>query len=704
MTFRSAFQDLMGAQSCPGVERAQIEQLRQRIPVLYLSLSANIVALAATHYTANPGWQVVGLPGLLLAAISVRILWWIRVRPSTLTDGQIRRTLHNLSIVGAGFSFLILAWALSLRDSPSPSTGMTSAAHSIFFVGITFVSCISLLMHHRFAAITVGLSIAFPFIIYLLASGGLLEMAIALNVLLVSSAMLYVAIAFSRHFERSVAAAADMARLNAQNARMAASDALTALPNRRQFFSELEQAGHEKESFVVLVLDLDGFKPVNDVYGHHAGDEVLRQIAARFLALAPERGCVARLGGDEFGCLLIGVSVDHARQIAEQMIAACAEPVVTTLFTALVGASAGMCCSRTAHESIQVFERADYALFQAKRGGRGRVEVFNEAHENSMRRDSTVAQCLRRANLETELTTVFQPIVAASSHDIRAFEALVRWFSPEIGQVSPQEFIPIAERTDMIFKLSLRILSSALQQAETWPPTIGLKVNLSVRDLMSSKQTEALIAMVRLSSVKPGRVTFEITETIFAESMELIRTNVEIVRAAGCKIAIDDFGVGYSSLNYIHALAPDIIKIDRCFVMQSTSNDTTRRVIRTILELARNVGAKSVAEGVESLAEAEVLAELGCDELQGYYFAKPVSAEICTIMAATRRTDSPAVRLGVQAAISAPTPETPADPKAPGIPKAPEAHTTGPRSGSGSGDIAGTPPPSGALARRAVPA
>ena len=646
LPIRSALMNLLGAGTCPSVERAQIEQLRQRIPVVYMTIGVNVAALACTHFSANPLWQVVALPAALLLAMSLRTIWWIRLKPERLSADQVHGTLRNLSVAAAIAGLVILIWALSLHNDEGSSPGMTTEGHTVFFVGITFICCISLLMHHRFAAILVGVGIVVPFTVYLLSLGRLIETAIALNALLVSSAMLYVAVSFSRHFERSVIAASEMVRMSASNARIAASDALTGLPNRRQFFAEIDGIGKDDEDFAVIVLDLDGFKPVNDVYGHHAGDEVLRQVAARFVALAPERCCIARLGGDEFGCVLPGASMQRAREFADRMIAACAEPIVTATFTAMVDASAGICSSSVARQSMKVYERADYALFQAKRGGRGRVVAFDAAHENSMRRDSAVAHHLSTADFEGELTAVYQPIVAAGTHEIMAFEALVRWCSPELGHVAPEEFIPVAERTDLIFRISLRVLNHALLQAETWPEAVRLKVNLSVRDLMSSKQTDALVAMTRLSDVDPSRVTFEITETILAESMELIRANVDTVRAAGCKIAIDDFGVGYSSLNYIHALAPDVIKIDRCFIAQSTTNETTKRVIRTIIELARNVGAVSVAEGVESLAEAELLADLGCDELQGYYFSQAIPAEISTVMASTRRVTGSPVSIG----------------------------------------------------------
>ena len=630
---------MLGLRTSLQVARAQVAELRQRIPILYAIVGINVIALAYTHYDVNPFWDVVIIPALIVTLTCSRLITWARLQPGAMTDLQIRRALSSLSVKGAGIGFIILIWALTLKRAPpseSPLSVLTDEGHAVFFVGITFLSCIFLLMHHRLGAISVALSIVVPFTIYLVSTGRVIETAVALNVVLVTAAMLGVAIAFSRHFERSVVAASDMLRLSAQNARLAASDALTSLPNRRQFFHELEEAGAAAAPFAVIVVDLDGFKQINDVYGHQAGDLVLQQIGSRLLAATPGDCCISRLGGDEFACLLIGEHVGSAQRTAESLIAVCAEPIASSAFTAHIGASAGVCLSSepAACLPILIYERADYALLEAKRAGRGRVETFSGSHDQSMRRESTIAHELRKAMLDEELTTFFQPIVDADSHMITGFEALVRWTSPELGPVPPQEFIPIAERTDLIFQLSLRVLRNALIHAGTWPVSVSLKVNLSVRDLMSGDQTRALMEELGRSSVDPGRVTFEITETIFGESLEQIRRNVDIVRAAGCKIAIDDFGVGYSNLNYIHALEPDVIKIDRCFVSQVTSSAATKRVIRTIVELARNVGARSVAEGVATLAEARLLAELGCDELQGYYFSRPVAGGISTMMAA----------------------------------------------------------------------
>ena len=305
------------------------------------------------------------------------------------------------------------------------------------------------------------------------------------------------------------------------------------------------------------------------------------------------------MGGDEFTCLLVGQQSRDAPALAEAMVACCRLPIVNAAFTAQLGASAGICFSSdfSGSAATQTYKHADYALFEAKRSGKGRSVTFNAKHEQSLQRESQIAHLLRTADLECELTPVFQPIVDAETFSIRAFEALARWTSPQLGLVAPQEFIPVAERTDLIFGISQLMLRAALTWAAAWPDAVLLKVNLSVRDLMSSEQTSSLLAILRQSGVKTSRVTFEITETILAESLEQIRSNVDVVRGAGCKIAVDDFGVGYSSLNYIHMLAPDMIKIDKCFVDNIVANETTRRVVRTIIELARNVGAVSVAEG-----------------------------------------------------------------------------------------------------------
>ncbi len=634
----AALVEILGLQPGREVARAQISAMRHRAPFLYGIVAVNVVALAFTHQSANPLWQAVLLPGVILAIGLVRMVAWIRMRPDRMTDRQIARLRWRTAVLAVANALMILFWALTLNqalEQPRIGAAMTATAHAVVFCSITLVVCIFLLMHLRLAAIAVGVSVVILLAGYLFSLDRVIETAIGLNVLVVGVTVLCVAVSTSRHFDRSVIASADLMRLSAINARLAAADVLTELPNRRAFFTELANAAAGSEPYAVIVCDLDGFKQINDVYGHQAGDELLRQVANRFVAAAPEASCVARMGGDEFTFLLLGTHSNAAQFVAERVIASCCEPIRLDVVTAHVGATAGICFSWNvlSGEPAKVYERADYALFEGKKSGRGRVEVFSGAHDTALRRQSTIARLLQTADFRTELAPVFQPIVDARTFEIRGFEALIRWTSPELGPVDPQEFIPIAERTDLILEISRLVLRSALAQAFVWPDHILLKVNLSVRDLMNAGQTERLLAELHGSGVPPSRVTFEITETILAESLEQVRSNVDRLRDAGCRIAIDDFGVGYSSLNYIHVFAPDVIKIDRCFIRGIAESETASRVVRTMIELARNVGAVSVAEGVETAAEVRILADLGCDELQGFFFSKPVCARTTLAMA-----------------------------------------------------------------------
>ncbi|MDP9097017.1 MAG: EAL domain-containing protein [Pseudomonadota bacterium] len=619
------------------VARAQVDALRSRVPYLYAMMIIDIAALCYTHRPTHPLWQIGLLPFLFCCCLIIRIVRWLKLKPERLDLAEINRIRTKAIMLGGVIGCSVLVWALSLHAGDVPgldTAGTTASSHIDFFVGITVMSCIFMLMHLRGAAIVVATVVVFPFTVFMLATGRQVEIAIAINLVLVAAAMLYVAVSFARDFDQMVLTAADLERLSAQNALLAVSDVMTGLPNRRRFFQELERLGAENVPFAILVVDLDGFKPINDIYGHNAGDEVLIAVAERLRTLTLGTGLLARLGGDEFACLLHGADLESAEALGARLVAACSMPIICRSLTANIGASAGLCCSRSVSGGpSRVYERADYALFEAKRAGRGRVERFNGSHEASMMRASRIGFLLRSGNLCQELVTHYQPVLAANSRQITSFEALVRWISPELGLVGPGEFIPIAERTDRIFEITRYVLRAALGHAADWPRCVSIKVNLSVRDLMSATQTQALLQELSRSDVSPNRVTFEITETIFAESLVQVCANLDLLRAAGCAIAVDDFGVGFSSLNYIHTLSPDIIKVDRCFVDAVESSEQTRRIIRTIVELARNVGARSIAEGVETAEQARLLEELGCDELQGFYFSRPLPPDAAAELA-----------------------------------------------------------------------
>ena len=298
--FRAAVIDFCGLHTDRAVARAQVEALRHRLPFLYAIIGINTAALSATHFASNPVWQVVLLPGALILSMIVRIVFWVRVDPTLLSDAEIHQLRHQVVFIGSIMGFFNLLWAATLDHSAPFSIepgGMNAAGQAGFFVAITVISSLFLLMHHRLASIAVVVTVVLPFVFTLFLSHRLIETAVGLNVFLVAAAMLSVAISFSRHFDQSVLDAAEMQSMSQSNARLAVADVLTSLPNRRQFFLELTAAGAGSTPFAVVVCDLDGFKQINDVYGHQAGDEVLRQIAIRLQLAVPEGSCVARMGG-----------------------------------------------------------------------------------------------------------------------------------------------------------------------------------------------------------------------------------------------------------------------------------------------------------------------------------------------------------------------------------------------------------------------
>ena len=621
---------------------AQLDALKKRIPILYAVLSINTLAMAATHQQA-PAILSLYTPAALIAGMATRLVQWQRLQAVRIKAKEARHLLRRTTLLTAVLSSVILAWAMALYTyDPSsgmhPSGHMTQQGQAALFVGLTVICCITLLMHARLPAIVTALLVIPPFAGFLLWNGTLVEQAVAINLVLVTAAMVYVVFVFARDFEDLVTSRSRLSEMNAYQTHLANSDALTGLANRRRFYAVLDDAADEGRPCTVLVIDLDGFKQINDLYGHSLGDAVLREIGTRIARETLGSLCTARMGGDEFAVVLDVCLPDaHAQEYGNRIIAACNVPVVLETLTLSVGASIGIYNSGSPNGSTSGghVERADYALFHAKQSGRNQVAIFRCEYEVQRKRGSHVEQVLRNARLDEELTVLFQPIVDADTRQLNGFEALARWNSPVLGQVAPAEFIPIAERSDLIHSVTRSVLHKALSQASDWPSHIKLKINLSARDLSGLCMADLLEQMER-SKVDPRRVTFEVTETALG-SLETILENVAMVKDRGISLAVDDFGVGYSSLSYIHQLKPDLIKIDRSFVSRLGKNDGAEAIIETIVALSRNVKARCLAEGVEEDAQIAALIGLGCDELQGFGIGRPMSGNAASTLISSGR-------------------------------------------------------------------
>ncbi len=420
-------------------------------------------------------------------------------------------------------------------------------------------------------------------------------------------------------------------RVEAQS--MADSDVLTGLPNRRSFFRVMDAAlagvTVGKKIFHLALIDLDGFKPINDIYGHSVGDTLLIEVGNRLRTVCGERAFAARMGGDEFAIILYG-DIDSADldTFGMQLCDALRDTYFLGGVTANISGSVGFVrCASDQFTPSQLLERADYALYFAKQNLRGAPVVFTEKHETEMRDFSQVDQTLRTSDLDAELSIMFQPQVDVIENRTISFEALARWNSRKLGSVRPDIFIKAAERSGLITQITLLLLEKALKQVREWPEDTKVSFNLSARDLRSGISITNICNAVRSSGIDPRRIEFEITETAMLTDFEQACEALARLKAMGCRIAIDDFGSGYSSFSYIHRLPVDKIKIDRSFVVQLLQHGSALKIIKTIIDLCRNLNLDCVIEGVETQAEMNKLAQIRARYIQGYLFSRPMLAE-----------------------------------------------------------------------------
>jgi diguanylate cyclase (GGDEF)-like protein len=418
---------------------------------------------------------------------------------------------------------------------------------------------------------------------------------------------------------------------------LALTDALTGLPNRRQFLpllsGALAQIAAGGKLAAVMMIDLDHFKRINDVFGHAAGDRLLVAFAGRVSAGLGQDAVLARFGGDEFA-LLLGPTADvHAVvRTAAQLQELLLTPFDLAGVQVAVGASVGIAVApQDGAEAEGLLGCADQALYQAKIDGRGRARVFDRKIGEARTQRLAIERDLRRALDEGEIFLAYQPIVALQSMRITGFEALARWVHPTLGEVPPSAFIKIAEDSGMIVPLSSRLLAMAIRDALDWPGDIRLCFNLSPTELAGSLMATRIRRILNEQQFDPCRLELEINEQTTAERLAAARPQLETLRQAGVSVSLDDFGVGSSSLQHLYECRVDRLKVDRSFVMAMRRDGLD--LLAAILGLARALGIPVVAEGIEDGATAAQLRDLGYGEGQGYWFSKAVSPHDAAAMA-----------------------------------------------------------------------
>jgi diguanylate cyclase (GGDEF)-like protein len=458
-----------------------------------------------------------------------------------------------------------------------------------------------------------------------------------------------------------------VAERTAELAHLAFHDTLTGLPNRERLGIQATRAlaGGPAHRVWMLLLDLDGFKTVNDTLGHAVGDELLRLAGARLDARRPASALLVRLGGDEFAILLPDSDAAGAAAVAADLLTAFDEPFALDYRQVRLGGSIGIAPAVDgATDAGDLLRDADLAMYAAKAAGRGRAVLFAPEMRADAEERAALEEELRDAVENNRLTVAYQPLVELTTGRCVGAEALVRWHHPERGFIPPDVFIPIAEESDLVVPLGRAVLRRACADAAVWVASLpedvdfDIAVNLSVRQLEHPDLVRDVLDALESTGLPPKRLVVEVTESVFLDDSGAGLATLEDLRALGVRVALDDFGTGYSSLGYLQRFAVDILKIDRRFVDALGAGSGEPELAGAILGLAHSLRLDVVAEGIEETRQTERLRELGCRLGQGYLFARPGAATDLTrlLRTQTAHSERDVVRTGVRPFPRSPSP------------------------------------------------
>jgi diguanylate cyclase (GGDEF)-like protein len=424
-----------------------------------------------------------------------------------------------------------------------------------------------------------------------------------------------------------------------QASHSAAHDHLTGLANRLSLMTELKSLTGQPHT--LLFADLDGFKEVNDSFGHEYGDKLICMVAKGIEQLAPNARLVGRLGGDEFVVVYDGMDgLLRAQEFSERMIKMLAQPFNMEGRMAAVGVSIGISQAELGVDENEVLRRSDIAMYRAKADGKNRFRVYDQSFDHERQENIAIAKELKQILDVRNLDVAFQPVVSARNGAICGVEALARWPKSSARQVSADRFIAVAENSGLVDQLGALILDKACAAAKAWPH-IRLAVNISAVQLNNPRFVEQSLNIVASHGIQPNRLEFEITETSLIQDSERAKHVFKALQGVGIKVALDDFGTGFSSIGYLRRFQFDRIKIDKSITSQLLTSPSELAVVQGVLLVARGLSLEVTAEGVESDEEVQILRLAGCTELQGYHYYKAMEASEITRVLSQNRVQPP---------------------------------------------------------------
>lgn len=613
-----------------GLVHAYAANLSHRLPLIYSVIIIDQAVLATRFDGLAPTLLTLWIPLALSCLFLWRGIYWLPFFTTRRTSRRVARDLAVMSRLGGIFALLTVAWALALY----PWGDREQQSLVQYIVAVSCYAAILGLGHSPRTALSVGLATMLPTTLFFLLQSHPNALQVVVVQSVVTGLLLAVTNGYHRDFVRLELSRQQISRREREAAKLAESnhynatvDPLTGALNRRAILARLEaELGQSGPQPWLALLDLDGFKHVNDTYGHAAGDSVLRAISARIAEL-DELVAFGRLGGDEFAILLDGrrEEADIAR-VLETLCETIRQPIDHNGVTLRLAGSIGY-CPADAGDVSQCLERSDAALYKAKEKGEGGLVRFTDDDEQELTRRSAATRRFNDCSLEERLRLVYQPVVDVDTGAYTGFEAFARWSPDGEEWLTPSSFLSLAQATGRTGELTRLVLARALAECPAWEHGRDLAINLSPRDVMREAAPEAFTAIVRDAGAPPESIVLEITErAVHADPRRAIEQLARF-RSKGFRIALDDFGVGWSSLSNVRDLPLDRLKIDRALSSALVEDPGARAIGGTIVGLAWQMGLECTAEGIENERQAETARALGVRLMQGFHFCRPTAAK-----------------------------------------------------------------------------
>lgn len=623
--------------SDPELMRAQFSSFQGHIPLLYVILVCNTVAITVTSFNAAALVKTLLAPIAISSIAMSRAIWWLRQGDTQkFSDAELARHLWRTCLLAVLMTLTFNAWVIWVYQD----AGAYARSNLTFFLALSQVSTVFCLMTLRAAAMRVSVVSTIAFALYFswVEGGQLLPQSLVLCCVCIGMAV--VTHSFNRSFSEVVQSRRTLhirqlqtEKLSEENRRIAFSDPLSGLPNRRELLARLDRLEQRQgllaNSLAIVFIDLDGFKTVNDEHGHHAGDELIRTVCQRLREQCPDNAILARVGGDEFTVLLeTDGNTENAQasaltlglRLLEQM----ALPVLVDRHVLQISGSIGIASNTDSDVNPrELLRRADLAMYHAKTEGKGQVAIYSDELDKGRLRRIEIEGQIGSGLGSNEFDLVYQPIIDAASGAIVAAEALLRWPRRAEGALSPDEFIHVAEATGQIHPLGLYVLERACRDIE---PIGGLclSVNVSPAQFRHPGFEQQVLKIIEQTGFVPERLQLEMTESYLLTNPGMAIKAMNTLKAAGISLALDDFGTGFTSIHYLKSYGFTHIKIDKSLLQGLEPDSKATMLVAGAVTLARALDMSVIAEGVEHEAQASILRDLGCHEMQGYLFGKPV--------------------------------------------------------------------------------